>query len=80
LERKGKTRSRDLKNAVEHLQFAGSSLTMTLKADPCLFVNPLDAAAAILGTDREHVRGMKVLKRSAGLVSSRGKDRGSSHE
>lgn len=80
LERKGKTRTRDLKTAVENLQFAGSSLTMTLKADPSHFVNPLEAAAAILGTNREHVRGMKVLKRSVGLISSRGKDRGSSHE
>ncbi|MEJ2716481.1 MAG: TIGR03936 family radical SAM-associated protein, partial [Deltaproteobacteria bacterium] len=80
LARKGKTRTRDLKMAVEDLQFGGSSLTMILTADPGHFVNPIDAAAAILGTNRERVRGMKVLKTSADLVPSRGKDRGSSHE
>ncbi|MEW6349862.1 MAG: TIGR03960 family B12-binding radical SAM protein [Thermodesulfobacteriota bacterium] len=61
-EHKGRTTSRDLKPCVEALECSGRLVRLVLRAGPSGSVNPLDAAAAILGVSRQEVRAMNILK------------------
>ncbi len=64
-EHKGKTTSRDLKPCVEAVKCSGSLVQLVLRAGPSGSVNPLDAAAAVLGLSRQEVRTMNILKTDA---------------
>jgi radical SAM family uncharacterized protein/radical SAM-linked protein len=70
VQRKGKSRKVDLKQAVKNLGVEGSALSMTLAADASGSINPYDAASAILGRSREAVRAMKTVKISASFGTS----------
>ncbi len=64
---KGKTKSRDLKEHLENLEFSGESMTFTLKVGRSGAVNPLDASAAVLGLPRDETRTLKIFKIAAVL-------------
>ena len=64
---KGKTTVRDLKEWVENVSFSDGCFVMVLRSGASGSVNPLDAAAGILGLDREDVRAMHIVKTAAGL-------------
>jgi radical SAM family uncharacterized protein/radical SAM-linked protein len=68
--RKGKTRTRDLKHYVESIEVTGPHLTMTLQTVSSTMVNPVEAAAAILGVSREKMKTMKILKTSVEFEAS----------
>ncbi len=61
-EHKGKTTSRDLKSCVQALESSGGLVRLVLRSGPSGSINPLDAAAAILGLSRQEVRTMNILK------------------
>ncbi len=64
---KGKTTTRNLKDLVERVELSGSLLKLVLKSTPSGSVHPLDAAAAILGLDRDTVKTMRIRKTSVGF-------------
>ncbi len=78
--RKGKARTRDLKEWITGLTVSDSVLTMTLKAGQDGSIHPLDAAAAILGVNREAIRSLRILKTSVGFERSGNHDEGPSCE
>ena len=67
---KGKSRTRDLKEWVEELILSDRGFTMALRSGPSGSVHPLNAAAAILGLDRDEVKHMKIVKTSVLLKTS----------
>lgn len=78
--RKGKARTRDLKEWITDLTVSDSVLTMTLKAGQDGSIHPLDAAGAILGVGRDTIRSLKTLKTSVGFERSGKHDEGPSCE
>lgn len=76
---KGKTRTRDLKEWVRHLDLNDSTLRMTLSSGPSGSVNPYDALSAILGMSKDELRSMKLVKASVEIEAPRNEDRGPSH-
>ena len=67
---KGKTATRNLKDLVEWMELSGSVLRLSLKSTPSGSVHPFDAAAAILGLDRDAVKTMRIRKTSVGFDTS----------
>jgi len=76
---KGKSKSRNLKDLVEEVSFSGSRLKLTLKVGPSGSAHPLDAFAALLGWEREAVKGLHIEKTSVGISSPGDQDRWCSH-
>lgn len=74
--RKGRSRTRDLKEWVASLELSDSVLMMTLKAGQDGSIHPLDAVAAILGMDRDATRRLRILKTSVGFEGSGDHDEG----
>jgi len=72
VQRKGVERTRDLKQIIERLSCVDSALSMTVKADSSGSVNPIDAAAAILGLSRAEARTLRIVKTACALGVSRG--------
>ncbi len=66
-EHKGKTTVRDLKEWVEDVSCSDGVLVLVLRSGPTGSVNPLHAAAGVLGINPDEVRAMSVVKIAAGL-------------
>lgn len=71
-ERKGMVRTRDLKQIVERLTLVDSTLIMAVRADASGSVNPIHAAAAVLGVSRTEARSLRIVKTSTSLAASPG--------
>jgi hypothetical protein len=71
---KGKTTTRNLKDLVEKIDLSGSLFQLSLKVSPSGSVHPLDAAAEILGLDRDAVKTMRIRKTSV-VCGSTAEDR-----
>jgi len=69
-EHKGKSRSRNLKEWVEDLDYADGKLKMTLRSGASGSVHPVAAMAAVLGLSKDAIRNQNIVKTSVKLGTS----------
>jgi len=60
--RKGRSRTRDLKDWVEGVECSGSVIRIALKSGQSGSVHPIEAASAILGLKKDEIRTATVMK------------------
>ena len=69
-EHKGKSRSRNLKEWVDDLDYADGKLKMTLRSGASGSVHPVAAVAASDGLSKDTIRNQTIIKTSVKLGTS----------